>query len=80
MTPDRFRRCLDALRWSQRGLAEALGCAPTLAKRWARGEAPVPGPVAAWLEDLAAQHAARPAPTDWRTRPMSATAARAEAA
>ena len=66
MTPGRLRECLAWLRWSQRGLAEALGCDDRLVRRWAAGTGPVPDEVAAWLERLAAAHAAMPAPQDWR--------------
>lgn len=68
MTPDRFRECLTLLRWSQRGLAEALECDDRLVRRWASGDADIPPSVAAWLAALADAHAALPAPTGWRTR------------
>lgn len=68
MTPDRLRECLALLRWSQRGFAEALSCDDRLVRRWASGDATIPPDVAAWLEALAAAHAAHPAPSGWRRR------------
>ena len=65
MTPDRLRECLQALGWSQRGLAEKLGLHETRVRRMARGLHPVPAEVAAWLETLAAVHLAHPAPDGW---------------
>ncbi|ACL57016.1 hypothetical protein Mnod_2030 [Methylobacterium nodulans ORS 2060] len=53
MTPDRFRACLALVRWSQRGLAEALECDDRLVQRWDSGEVPIPTGLAAWLENLA---------------------------
>jgi transcriptional regulator with XRE-family HTH domain len=61
MTPDRFRECLALLRWSQRGLADALEMDERQVRRWAAG-ATVPPAVAAWLEKLAAIHAKHPPP------------------
>ena len=66
MTPDRFRECLAALRWSQRGVADALGVHQTTARRWATGEGIVPANVARWLEDLTAAHQAQPLPAGWQ--------------
>lgn len=34
MTPDRFRKCLTALHWSQRGLADTLGVQERQVRRW----------------------------------------------
>jgi transcriptional regulator with XRE-family HTH domain len=68
MTPSRLRECLEALRWSQRDLAAALGCSDRLVRRWAAG-APgyaVPESVGEWLEVLATTHIRHPAPPDWR--------------
>ena len=67
MTPTRLRECLEALRWSQRELAAALGCNDRLVRRWAMG-APgyaVPESVGEWLEVLATTHIRHLAPTDW---------------
>lgn len=71
MSPDRLRDVLSLLRWSQRGLAEALTCDDRLVRRWASGDATVPPDVIEWLERLAAAHAALPAPTGWRRRPAA---------
>ena len=62
MTPDRLRECLVLLRWSQRGLAEALGLDERQVRRWATGAASVPDSVAAWLERRATAAAADPPP------------------
>ncbi len=62
MTPTRLRECLQALHWSQRGLAEVLAYSEGTVRGWARGVRPVPPEVAAWLEALAAAHQAHPAP------------------
>jgi hypothetical protein len=70
MTPARFLECLDALGWSQRYLAWQLECDTNLPTRWARGTAPVPPAIAAWLEASAACIASHPVPQDWRTRPV----------
>ena len=66
MTPESLRVCLAALRWSQRGLADALNTHPTTVRRWATGEQDVPENVAAWLEDLARYAQQRPYPEGWR--------------
>ncbi len=66
MSPDRFRDCLAALRWSQRGLAEVLETHERTVRRWATGDVIIPSNVAQWLEDLADAHLARPLPSGWR--------------
>ena len=66
MTSTRLRECLDALGWSQRGLADMLGLHETRVRRWARGLVEVPPEVAQWLETLAATHAAHPLPAGWQ--------------
>lgn len=71
MTPTRLRECLVSLRWSQRGLAEALDCADRLVRRWAAGSASIPPDVADWLETLTAAHLAHPPPQSWRRRPAA---------
>ncbi|MET3352398.1 UNVERIFIED_ORG: ribosome-binding protein aMBF1 (putative translation factor) [Xanthobacter viscosus] len=71
MTPDRFRECLTLLRWSQRGLADALECDDRLIRRWASGDADIPASVAVWLETLGQFHAAAPPPTGWKRRPSA---------
>ena len=68
MTPTRLRDCLALLRWSQRGLAEALGCDDRLVRRWASGDASIAPDVADWLERAATFHAANPAPAEWKRR------------
>ena len=66
MSPTRLRECLDALGWSQRGLADILGLHETRVRRMARGLLPVPPEVAEWLETLAAVHLAHPLPQGWQ--------------
>ena len=61
-----FRNALALLRWSQRGLAEALDTHPTTVRRWATGTQPIPDNVAAWLTDLATYAAQRRLPAGWR--------------
>ena len=66
MTAARLRAILAHLHWTQRGLAEILGCAPTLVQRWARADNEIAPIVADWLERRAASAAEHPVPTDWR--------------
>lgn len=68
VSPTRLREILGLLRWTQRGLAEALGCDDRLVRRWASGDAAVPPGVADWLERIGAVHAACPPPQDWKRR------------
>jgi hypothetical protein len=63
MTPDRFRECLAALHWSQRGLAEILYCDDRLVRHGAQGTEPVPESIARWIEKLTQTHEAAPLPT-----------------
>ena len=53
MTPARFRECLDALHWTQRGLARILNRSEGTVRQWARGAVRIPDDVAAWLEQNA---------------------------
>jgi transcriptional regulator with XRE-family HTH domain len=68
VTPDRLRDCLTALRWTQRGFAEALECDDRLVRRWAAGGAEIPASVAAWIETLAKVHEGLPPPQGWKRR------------
>lgn len=68
MTRDDFLAALSAIRWSQRGLADALGCDDRLVRRWASGEAAIPPPVAVWLRTRQADAERHPPPRDWKTR------------
>jgi transcriptional regulator with XRE-family HTH domain len=63
MTPAALRSALASLRWSQRGLAAALGRDEGTVRQWLRGAVTVPPEVAAWLEAAAAWHAANPPPS-----------------
>jgi transcriptional regulator with XRE-family HTH domain len=62
MTPAAFRAALASLRWTQRGLAAALGVDERQVRRWAAG-ATVPPPVAAWLVRAAAWMDRNPPPS-----------------
>lgn len=61
MTPDRFRECLAALDWSQRGFAALVRVDERQVRRWAAG-ATIPPAIAAWLEMLARFHETHPLP------------------
>lgn len=52
MTPERLSECLALLHWPRRTLSKRTGYAQTQVERWAKG-APIPEPVAAWLERAA---------------------------
>jgi len=62
MTPTRLRECLDALAWSQRGLARLLVRDEGTVRQWARGKTRVPEDVATWLEARARQAERLPPP------------------
>lgn len=62
MSPTRIRECLATLGWSQRGLARVLDRPEGVVRGWARGAAPAPSDIAAWLEKLARFHEANPPP------------------
>ena len=62
MTPTRFRECLEALHWTQRGLARILDRSEGTVRQWARGAVRIPTDVAIWLDWLAQAHAAAPPP------------------
>ncbi|MCE2578015.1 hypothetical protein LDL36_05735 [Komagataeibacter sp. FNDCR1] len=68
MTPTRFRECLAAIGWSQRGFATKIGADERLARRWAAGRADIPPSIAAWLEVLARIHEEFPSPKEWRRK------------
>jgi len=68
MSPTRLREVLALLRWSQRGLSDALSCDDRLVRRWASGNATVPPDVEEWLENLALAHKRHPPPEGWRRR------------
>jgi transcriptional regulator with XRE-family HTH domain len=63
MTPTQRRRCLAVLRWTQRGLAEALGWDEGTVRRWMRDGGEAPAAVDAWLDMLARFHETHPPPT-----------------
>lgn len=70
MTPARFNDCLAALRWTEHGLAQTLGCDIFLVEAWGSGSEPIPAKLAAWLETLAKCHEAIPPPTTYRGRSL----------
>lgn len=53
MTPAEFLAALGTLRWSLRGLADALGRPPSTIDQWKRGATRIPDDVAAWLRSAA---------------------------
>lgn len=52
MTPTRLRECLNALQWSQRGIARVLDRQEGTIRQWARGVVRIPGDVSEWLETI----------------------------
>ena len=62
MTPTEFRACLDALHWTQRGLARILDRPEGTIRQWARGAVRIPEDVAAWLEQNARFMQSAPVP------------------
>jgi hypothetical protein len=62
MTADRFRECLAALHWTQRGLAEIIGVNEREVRRWAGSQNQIPPNIAAWLDRLARCHEVNPPP------------------
>lgn len=65
MNPDEFSDALQAIGWTQRGLAGYLGITDTIVRRWASGRVPIPGNVAAWLATLGDVHARTRLPEGW---------------
>jgi transcriptional regulator with XRE-family HTH domain len=53
MTASTFRAHLEALGWTQRGLAALLGLAHNTVHRWALDQAVIPERYAAWIENVA---------------------------
>ncbi len=49
MTADELKQALKALGWKQSDLARRVEVGDTTVSRWAAGDPPVPGPVAAYL-------------------------------
>lgn len=69
MTSTRLRECLTALRWSQRGFADALNRPEGTVRQWARGATRIPDDVAAWLEEAGQWHEKNPLPA--RKKPIA---------
>ena len=53
MTPTEFRRAMETIGWTQRGLATLLGVHETRTRRWASGAILIPEDIAKWLAGLA---------------------------
>jgi transcriptional regulator with XRE-family HTH domain len=68
MTPSALRDALASIRWSQRGLAEVLGCDDRMVRRWAAGSAEIPPAVGEWLANLAKCHEVMEPPRNWKRR------------
>lgn len=62
MTPTRLRECIEALGWTQRGLARVLERQEGTVRQWARGAVQIPADVADWLERLTRFHERNPPP------------------
>ena len=62
MEPARLRECIEALGWTQRGLARLLDRQEGTVRQWARGAVEIPDDVGAWLDKLARFHERNPAP------------------
>ncbi len=60
MTP--LSRYLTVIRWTPADLSRAASVSERTVHRWVAGTYPVPPRLASWLQDLAAYHAAHPAP------------------
>jgi transcriptional regulator with XRE-family HTH domain len=61
VNPTRLRACLEALGWTQRGLARSLERQEGTVRQWARGVVQIPEEVACWLE-VRASHAEKNPP------------------
>jgi hypothetical protein len=59
---ERLSAALDRLHWSGRSLAATLGEDERKVRRWLAGTYEAPPDVLAWVERLAAFHAAHPPP------------------
>lgn len=72
MTPTQLRDCLEELRWSQRGLAQVLGCNDRIVRRWTAGDGEIPAAIAEWLYKLCAHFRQFPPPDPqlWRRRTL----------
>ncbi len=65
MTAPEFRAALVALGWSERHLADQLGCSPSLVHKWGRGTLAVPADVAGWVDRTATYMRDNPPPMGW---------------
>lgn len=66
MTPARLIECLEAIRWTPLGLADALQSEVSVVVAWLHGREAVPASIGEWLEILARAHHAAPPPRNWR--------------
>lgn len=63
ITPDEIAEGLAVLRWSTSALAAAVEVDESTARRWLRGVATMPDPLARWFRKLVAAHRAIRPPT-----------------
>ncbi|MBZ5763460.1 hypothetical protein LAV84_28630 [Rhizobium sp. VS19-DR104.2] len=66
MTPDRFRECLNLIRWTSIDLVNSLHCDLAWIEALESGEVAIPGDVATWIETLAQCHSENQPPTTHR--------------
>ena len=59
---DRFSVALNTLHWGPSTLGAMAHVDERTVRRWLKGDYDPPERILAWLEDLAAYHAAHPAP------------------
>jgi transcriptional regulator with XRE-family HTH domain len=67
MTPTERRASLQAIGWTQRGLADRLGWDEGTVRRWMRDGGQAPLEVDQWLAQLAAFHRQHPPPARLRS-------------
>ncbi|QNT79349.1 helix-turn-helix domain-containing protein [Entomobacter blattae] len=65
MTPETFRQYLEALHWTQRGLATILNIHPTIVRRWASSQQRIPHNVEKWLTWWYHHTVEKPLPEGW---------------
>lgn len=75
MTPERFKACLDVLRWTPVTLASVLDMDDRQTRRWG-STAPIPAAVAAWLDSIATFHEQNPPPAKPKTPATAGPSAR----
>ena len=68
ITPDRFRECLNLIRWTTIDLVNALHCDLAWIEALESGEIAVPIDVASWIENLARAHDENQPPIVYRAK------------